>query len=38
MVCVPFPIDVVWLCGKRVERVRTLAAWTGRGTARADTW
>lgn len=37
MLCVPFPIDVVWLSEERVEQVRTLAAWTGRGAARADT-
>ncbi|PSQ24358.1 DUF192 domain-containing protein [Halobacteriales archaeon QS_8_65_32] len=37
MVCVPFPIDAVWLRGERVERVECLSAWTGRGAARADT-
>jgi hypothetical protein len=36
MVCVPFPIDAVWLRGERVERVARLSAWTGLGRARAD--
>jgi uncharacterized protein len=37
MLCVPFPIDAVWLRGERVERVERLGAWTGRGAAPADT-
>ena len=36
MVFVPFDIDAVWLAEGRVERVDRLAAWTGRGAARAD--
>jgi len=37
MVCVPFPIDAVWLRGGEVECTKRLSAWTGRGAARADT-
>jgi uncharacterized membrane protein (UPF0127 family) len=37
MVCVPFPIDAVWLRTGVVERTQYLKAWTGRGAARADT-
>lgn len=36
MVCVPFPIDAVWLVDDRVERVATLSPWSGLGRARAD--
>jgi len=34
---VPFPIDVLWLVGERVERVETLRPWAGLGITRADT-
>lgn len=37
MVCVPFPIDAVWLRGGIVERSQRLKAWTGHAAARADT-
>ena len=37
MVCVPFPIDAVWLRGEEVEYTKRLSAWTGHGAARADT-
>ena len=37
MLFVPFPIDVVWLVGGRVERVDTLRAWFDLAVARADT-
>lgn len=37
MVCVPFPIDAVWLREGRVEQTKRLSAWTGHGAARADT-
>jgi hypothetical protein len=36
MVCVPFPIDAVWLCGEEVGQVKRLGAWTGLGWGRAD--
>ena len=36
MLFVPFPIDAVWVVDGRVERVKRLAAWTGRGGAPAD--
>jgi hypothetical protein len=37
MLCVPFPIDAVWLQEGIVERVERLDAWIGHGAARADT-
>ncbi|RNJ25733.1 DUF192 domain-containing protein [Halosegnis longus] len=37
MVCVPFDIDAVWLTDGVVQRVKRLPAWTGRGSAVADT-
>ena len=37
MLFVPFPIDVLWLVGERVERVETLRPWIGVGITRADT-
>ena len=36
MVCVPFPIDAVWLCDEEVTKVKRLHAWTGLGWGRAD--
>lgn len=36
MVCVPFPIDAVWLCEREVTKVKRLGAWTGLGWGRAD--
>lgn len=36
MVCVPFPIDAVWLCEEEVTKVKRLGAWTGLGWGRAD--
>lgn len=37
MLCVPFDIDVAWLCDGVVQRVARLDAWTGRGAAVGDT-
>ena len=37
MLCVPFPIDAVWLVNGEVEAVNRLSAWIGHGRARADT-
>jgi uncharacterized membrane protein (UPF0127 family) len=37
MLFVPFAIDAVWLADGVVQRVATLSAWTGRGSAVADT-
>lgn len=37
MLCVPFPIDTLWLVEDEVERVETLRPWIGFGIARADT-
>ncbi|MFB6130053.1 MAG: DUF192 domain-containing protein [Salinigranum sp.] len=37
MVFVPFPIDALWLRGRRVERSKRLSAWTGLGWGVADT-
>ena len=37
MVCVPFPIDAIWLREGIVERTECLSAWIGHGAARADT-
>jgi hypothetical protein len=36
MVCVPFPIDAVWLRDGEVTHVKRLRAWTGVGWGRAD--
>ncbi|WP_188882106.1 DUF192 domain-containing protein [Halarchaeum grantii] len=36
MVFVPFAIDVLWLVDEEVQRVETLAAWTGLASAEAD--
>ena len=36
-VCVPFDIDAVWVANGVVQRVRRLSAWTGYGSAVADT-
>lgn len=36
MVFVPFAIDALWLVGEEVQRVETLAAWTGLASAEAD--
>ncbi|QLC34678.1 DUF192 domain-containing protein [Halarchaeum sp. CBA1220] len=36
MVFVPFAIDVLWLVDEEVQRVATLAAWTGLASAEAD--
>lgn len=37
MLFVPFDIDAVWLADEIVQRVATLSAWTGQGSAVADT-
>lgn len=37
MVCVPFPIDAVWVRDGRVTRAKRLRAWTGLGRGVADT-
>ncbi|WP_254543224.1 DUF192 domain-containing protein [Halomarina pelagica] len=34
--CVPFPLDVCWLCDDVVQRTATLAPWRGYGRAIAD--
>lgn len=36
MVCVPFPIDAVWLQEEKVTKVERLRAWIGLGWGRAD--
>ncbi|WP_152040251.1 DUF192 domain-containing protein [Salinigranum salinum] len=36
MVCVPFPIDAVWLREEEVTKVKRLRAWIGLGWGRAD--
>jgi hypothetical protein len=36
MVCVPFPIDAVWLRDEEVTKVERLRAWIGLGWGRAD--
>ncbi|WP_460923185.1 DUF192 domain-containing protein [Salinarchaeum chitinilyticum] len=36
MVLVRTPLDVVWTVDDRVERVETLAAWTGHARGRGD--
>lgn len=36
MLFVPFPIDVVWLVGKKVTAVKRLRPWIGLGRANAD--
>lgn len=37
MLFVPFDVDAIWVVDGRVEETKRLSAWTGRGTARADT-
>jgi uncharacterized membrane protein (UPF0127 family) len=37
MLFVRTPLDVVWVADDEVTRVETLAPWTGRASARADT-
>jgi len=37
MVCVPFPIDAVWIVDGEVTAVKRLRPWVGWGRARADT-
>lgn len=37
MVFVPFDIDALWLRDGEVQQVSRLSAWTGVGSARADT-
>jgi uncharacterized membrane protein (UPF0127 family) len=37
MVCVPFPIDALWLVDGEVTRRKRLSAWTGLGWGTADT-
>ena len=37
MVCVPFPIDAVWLQEGVIGHIERLPAWSGRGAARANT-
>ena len=37
MLFVPFPLDVLWLVGGEVERVKRLRPWIGLGSADADT-
>ncbi|MFB6188741.1 MAG: DUF192 domain-containing protein [Halapricum sp.] len=36
MLFVRFPIDVLWLRGETVEKVKTLRPWRGLGLAKAD--
>ena len=36
MVCVPFPIDAVWLRDDEVTKTKRLRAWTGLGWGRGD--
>ena len=37
MVFVPFDVDAVWIVDAEVRHVSRLSAWTGHGSARADT-
>lgn len=37
MLCVPFPIDALWLVDDEVSHSASLDAWTGFGRGRADT-
>ena len=36
MMCVPFPIDAVWLVGNTVRKIKRLRPWVGVGWGEAD--